>query len=121
MVGDEARLIQVIMNLVDNAICYTNPGGSVALAVGAGHDQAHVAVRDSGIGIAPEHLPHIFERFYRVDAARTRIAASSSGLGLSIVEWVVRAHGGSVAVESRVGQGSCFTVTLPLAPTSGKS
>ncbi len=121
MVGDEARLIQVIMNLVDNAICYTNPGGSVALVVGAGHAQAHVAVRDSGIGIAPEHLPHIFERFYRVDAARTRIAASSSGLGLSIVEWVVRAHGGSVAVESRVGQGSCFTVTLPLAPTSGKS
>jgi signal transduction histidine kinase len=69
-----------------------------------------------GIGIAPEHLPHIFERFYRSDAARSRTGGSSSGLGLSIVEWVVCAHGGAVAVESRVGRGSSFTVTLPLTP-----
>ena len=72
-------------------------------------------MRDTGIGIAPEHLPYIFERFYRADAARRRTGSSSNGLGLSIVEWVVRAHGGTVSVESQLGQGSCFTVMLPLA------
>ncbi len=117
IIGDEARLIQVVMNLLENAIFYTNPGGSVKLAVERQQDQARVEVSDTGIGIPPEHLPHIFERFYRVDPARTR-TAESSGLGLAIVEWVVRAHGGSVTVESRVGQGSCFTVILPLAPAS---
>jgi heavy metal sensor kinase len=116
IIGEEARLIQVVMNLLDNAIFYTNPGGRVTLLVEAEQDQARVVVSDTGIGIAPEHLPHIFERFYRVDPARTR-TAGSSGLGLAIVEWVVRAHGGSVVVESQPGQGSCFTVTLPLAPT----
>jgi heavy metal sensor kinase len=117
IIGDEARLIQVVMNLLDNAIFYTNPGGTVSLLVEAEEDQARIVVCDSGIGIAPEHLPHIFERFYRVDPARTR-TAGSSGLGLSIVDWVVLAHGGSVTVESQTGEGSCFTVTLPLAPNS---
>jgi heavy metal sensor kinase len=116
ILGDEARLIQVVMNLVENAVCYTNPGGRVTVIVEPRQNQALLAVRDTGIGIAREHLPHIFERFYRADPARRRTGgSSSSGLGLSIVEWVVHAHGGAVSVESQLGQGSCFTVTLPLA------
>jgi len=112
ILGDEARLIQVVMNLVENAVRYTNPGGHVTVTVEGRQGQACLSVRDTGIGIAPEHLPHIFERFYRADPSRQR---SGSGLGLSIVEWVVRAHGGTVSVKSQVGQGSCFTMTLPLA------
>jgi signal transduction histidine kinase len=116
LLGDEARLIQVVMNLLDNAVRYTNPGGRVTVIVEPRQNQALLAVRDTGIGIAREHLPHIFERFYRADPARRRTGgSSSSGLGLSIVEWVVHAHGGAVSVESQLGQGSCFTVTLPLA------
>jgi len=115
ILGDEARLIQVVMNLLENAVRYTHPGGRVTVVVEARKNQARLAVRDTGIGIEPEHLPHIFERFYRADPARRHRGGSSSGLGLSIVEWVVRAHGGAVAVESQLGQGSCFTVTLPLA------
>ena len=115
VLGDEARLIQVVMNLVENAVRYTNPGGRVSVAVEARQDQARLSVRDTGIGIAPEHLPHIFERFYRADPARRHTSGNSNGLGLSIVEWVVRAHGGVVSVESQLGQGSCFTVMLPLA------
>ncbi len=117
LIGDEARLIQVLLNLLDNAIRYTNPGGHVHMSLRTSGAAAQLVVRDTGIGIAPEHLPHIFERFYRADPARRRTGgSSSSGLGLSIVEWVVHAHGGAVAVESRVGRGSSFTVTLPLTP-----
>jgi len=115
ILGDEARLIQVVLNLVENAVRYTNPGGRVSVTVEARQDQALLSVRDTGIGIAPEHLPHLFERFYRADPARRRTGGSSSGLGLAIVEWVVHAHGGTVSVESQLGQGSCFTVMLPLA------
>jgi heavy metal sensor kinase len=114
VVGDEARLIQVAMNLLDNAIRYTHPGGQVWVLVEQTDEEARLMVRDTGIGMAPEHLPHIFERFYRADPTRRRTGGSSSGLGLSIVEWIVRAHGGSIDVESQVGRGSCFTVTLPL-------
>jgi heavy metal sensor kinase len=113
IVGDEARLIQVVLNLLDNAIRYTNPGGQIQITVEQTEKAARLLVRDTGIGIAPEHLPHIFERFYRADPVRRQTGSSSSGLGLSIVEWIVRMHGGSVEVESQVGQGSCFTVTLP--------
>ncbi|HLG79164.1 MAG TPA: ATP-binding protein [Ktedonobacteraceae bacterium] len=116
LLGDEARLIQVILNLVDNAIRYTNPGGQVQVNLGATAEAAHLVVQDTGIGIAPEHLPHIFERFYRADPSRQRTRGSGTGLGLSIVEWIVRKHGGSVVVNSQVGQGSCFTVQLPLRP-----
>jgi two-component system OmpR family sensor kinase len=113
MVGDEARLIQVVLNLLDNAIRYTNPGGQIQVTVEQTENAARLLVRDTGIGIAPEHLPHIFERFYRADSVRQQTGGNSSGLGLSIVEWIVRMHGGSVDVESQVGQGSCFTITLP--------
>lgn len=118
LIGDEARLIQVVMNLVDNAIRYTNPGGSVQVRVTKGPTAACLIVQDTGIGIAPEHLPHIFERFYRADPARERTGSGSSGLGLAIVEWIVRMHGGTVQVASQVGRGSCFTVLLPLSPVS---
>ena len=113
ILGDAARLIQVIMSLVDNALTYTNAGGSVTLSVKTTQTQALLIVRDTGIGIAPKDQAHIFERFYRADPARSR-AAGGSGLGLSIVDWVVRAHDGTVNVESRSGQGSTFTVVLPL-------
>jgi two-component system, OmpR family, sensor kinase len=114
VLGDEVRLIQVILNLLHNAITYTNAGGKVTLIVKTGDKNALLTVHDTGIGIAPEHLEHIFERFYRADAARSR-AAGGSGLGLAIVDWLVRAHKGTIAVESKVGEGTTFTVSLPLA------
>ncbi|HZS78975.1 MAG TPA: ATP-binding protein [Ktedonobacteraceae bacterium] len=114
VMGDEVRLIQVIMNLMDNAINYTNDGGTIRVTVKAEEENARLMVSDTGTGIAPEHLPHIFERFYRVDPARSR-AAGGTGLGLAIVDWIVRAHQGSIAVESQVGKGTTFTVILPLA------
>lgn len=116
MRGDEARLIQVIMNLLDNAIRYTNPGGQVQVSVESTLSKAQLVVRDTGVGIAPEHLPHLFERFYRADQARTHTGDSRTGLGLSIVDWIVRMHDGSVSVRSQIGRGSSFTVTLPLLP-----
>jgi signal transduction histidine kinase len=114
VLGDEVRLIQVIMNLIDNAVAYTNAGGKVTLEVGIKYNNAYLIVRDTGIGIAKEHLEHIFERFYRVDPARSR-AAGNTGLGLAITEWIVQAHGGKISVESEVGQGTTFTVMLPIA------
>jgi heavy metal sensor kinase len=118
MLGDEARLIQVVMNLLDNAILYTNPGGRVHVTALATPTEARLVISDTGIGIAAQHLPHLFERFYRADPARQRTRSSSTGLGLAIVDWVVRAHGGTVSVESQVGCGSTFIVTLPLGPDS---
>jgi signal transduction histidine kinase len=115
LLGDEARLIQVVMNLLDNAIRYTNPDGQVRVSVEQSTEEARLIVRDTGIGIAPEHLPHIFERFYRADPLRRETGGSSSGLGLSIVEWIIHAHNGSVGVSSQVGQGTCFTVHLPMS------
>ena len=114
VMGDEVRLIQVIMNLLDNAITYSNKGSKVRLEVKTEQNKALMIVSDTGIGIAKDHLDHIFERFYRVDPARSR-AAGSTGLGLSIVDWIVRAHNGSITVESEVGKGTTFTVTLPIA------
>ena len=114
VMGDEVRLIQVIMNLLDNAVTYSNSGARVKLEVKKEQNKAIMIVTDTGIGIAKDHLDHIFERFYRVDPARSR-AAGSTGLGLSIVDWIVRAHDGSITVESEVGKGTTFTVALPIA------
>ena len=121
VMGDEARLIQMLLNLVDNALRYTPAGGRVDLTVATQGQRARLIVRDTGVGIAPEHLPHIFERFYRADSARTRGAIASaneggSGLGLAIVEWVVRAHDGEIAVASQPAHGTTITVTFPSAP-----
>lgn len=118
VLGDEVRFIQVVMNLLENAIFYTNPRGRVTLRVQGKDTHAYLMVQDTGIGIAAEHLPYLFERFYRVDPARTRTQGGHSGLGLSIVDWVVRTHGGRVSVESQPGVGSTFTVILPLVASS---
>jgi heavy metal sensor kinase len=117
VMGDEVRLIQVIMNLLDNAVIYSNRGGKVKLEVRTEQNKAILIVSDAGIGIAKDHLGHIFERFYRVDPARSRVAGST-GLGLSIVDWIVRAHDGRITVESEVGKGTTFTVVLPIAAQS---
>src|SRR5262245_30354486 len=112
--GDRARLKQVIVNLVDNAIKYTPTGGLVGVKVWASDGHAMLEVSDNGVGIPPEALPHIFERFYRVDKARSR-QMGGAGLGLSIIKAIVMAHGGQVKVESVEGRGSRFLVELPVA------
>jgi signal transduction histidine kinase len=109
--GDRDRLKQVLWNLVENALRYTPPGGPVRLSARGEVDQVAIAVRDEGPGIAAEHLPKLFERFYRVDPARSR-ATGGSGLGLAIVRHLVQAHGGTVVVSSLPGEGTMFTIRL---------
>ena len=115
--GDQTRLTQLLVNLIDNALKYTPAGGRVTVDLERDDDTATILVADTGIGIAPEYLPRLFERFYRVDTARSR-AEGGAGLGLAIAEWIARAHGGDIAVTSAVGGGSTFSVRLPLAPSS---
>jgi two-component system, OmpR family, sensor kinase len=115
VIGDEARLLQMMMNLLENALTYTKRGGKIMLDVEVKGSNVSFTVCDTGIGIAPPHIKYIFERFYRTDVARSR-AAGGTGLGLSIVEWIVHMHHGTISVESQLGQGSTFTVVLPLAP-----
>ena len=111
--GDADRLKQLLLNLLSNAIAYTPPDGVVTLSLHRRPDGwVRVTVADTGIGIAPQDLPHIFDRFWRVDRARTR-AAGGSGLGLSIAKSIVEAHGGSISVDSEPGKGSTFVVLLP--------
>ncbi len=119
--GDADQLKQVLLNLIDNALKYTPAGGRVWLSVYPEGAWAKLEVRDNGIGIAPEELGRVFDRFYR--AERASRGAGGSGLGLSIVSRVVRAHGGRVTVESKPGEGSTFTVWLPLvsAPVSNRT
>jgi signal transduction histidine kinase len=113
--GDYERLTQALRNLLENAVRYTPPGTTVSVCLVAQADgQAHLTVADNGPGIAAEHLPLLWDRFYRVDQARSR-AAGGSGLGLAIVRYIIEAHGGSVAVESALGQGTAFHIRLPLA------
>lgn len=113
ILGDADRLRQLLLNLADNAVKYTPEGGVVHLALSKTQDEAHVTISDTGIGIPEEDLPYIFDRFYRVDKARAR-AFGGSGLGLSIAKWIVEVHGGQIDVESEVGEGTTFHVTLPL-------
>ncbi|MBU6399790.1 MAG: HAMP domain-containing protein [Verrucomicrobia bacterium] len=115
--GDRSRLKQVVVNLLDNAIKYTQRGGGVKLTVAAQPRSAVLEVADNGIGIPPEALPHVFERFFRVDKARSR-DQGGAGIGLSIVKSICTAHGGRVEVTSQPGQGSRFRVELPLATAS---
>jgi len=111
--GDSDRLKQLILNLVDNAVKYTPAGGQVFLSLHKDAGYAELTVRDTGIGIPEEDLPFIFDRFYRVDKARAR-AHGGSGLGLSIARWIVEVHKGTLTVDSKVGEGTTFTVRLPL-------
>ena len=111
--ADPDRVIQVLINLLGNAVRYTPAGGTVRVEVEAGPDGVVFRVTDTGIGIAPEHLPHLFERFYRVDRARSR-ALGGSGVGLTIAQALVEAHGGRMwATSPGLGQGATFAFTLP--------
>jgi two-component system, OmpR family, phosphate regulon sensor histidine kinase PhoR len=105
-------LEQAIVNLVDNAIKYSDPGSAVEVAASADADTIVIRVRDKGAGIEAAHLPRVFERFYRVDKARSR-KLGGTGLGLAIVKHIVAAHGGNIEVESEPGKGTTFTLTLP--------
>lgn len=114
--GDRARLRQLFLNLTTNAIKYTPRGGSVEVSLISYEHTAAFSVRDTGIGISASDLPHIFERFYRADRARSRgTERSGFGLGLAISQWIAEAHGGTISVRSRYGRGSTFTVTLPVS------
>ncbi len=115
--GDADRLEQVLANLVDNAIKYGSAGGSVVIGGRqAGDGQVEVSVRDDGPGIPPDALERVFERFYRVDKARSR-EQGGTGLGLSIVKHIVQGHGGAVWARSELGHGTTFFFTLPKAPS----
>jgi heavy metal sensor kinase len=112
--ADQDLILQLMLNLLDNSVKYTPNGGAIEISLRAAGGQAEVTVSDTGPGIAPEHLPHIFDRFYRVGKARTR-AEGGAGLGLSISRWIAEAHGGTLRVESTPGHGSKFTVSLPVS------
>ncbi len=113
--ADRDRIKQVLLNLVGNAIQYTPRGGEVLLSLAKVGNQARIIVRDTGPGIPAEDLPHIFERFYRAEKSRTRSKSSGFGLGLSIAQWIVENHNGWIEVESKEGQGTTFTIWLPLS------
>jgi len=113
--GDRDRLRDAVTNLLSNAVRYTAEGGRVEVTVSAEEREAVLKVADTGIGIPEKDRPHIFERFYRVDQARSR-DKGGSGLGLAITKWIVEAHRGTISFTSREGQGTTFTVRLPLAP-----
>lgn len=114
MRADRGRLRQLLMNLLTNAIKYTPAGGNAWIDSTETADAVVIRVRDAGIGIAPGDLPHIFERFWRADPARSRTGSRpGAGLGLAISRWTAEAHGGSIEVQSRPGRGTTFTVTLP--------
>ena len=116
ILGDEWRLRELLLNIVDNAVKYSQHMGTVTLSLVKDHQLAKISVQDHGIGITPEDQALIFDRFYRADAARAH-AQKGTGLGLSICKWIVEAHHGTIEVVSQFGEGSRFTVILPLAPT----
>lgn len=113
VLGDEEKLKQIFINVIENAIRYSDEGSTVQIRTVALEDTAHIEVQDHGIGIPTEDLPHITERFYRVNKARSR-ADGGSGLGLSIVEQLVKQHNGSLQITSQLQQGTCVQITLPL-------
>lgn len=116
--GDEELLRRMLLNLLDNAIKYTPSGGMVRVKLIAEAGQINLEIADTGIGIPAEAIPHVFERFYRVEKARSR-ADGGSGLGLAIAKWAAEAHNGSISLKSRQGEGSVFLVSLPLNDSPG--
>jgi two-component system sensor histidine kinase ResE len=115
MLGNEDRIEQVILNLLDNAVKFSPPGGVVTLRAGVENNSITVSITDQGPGIPPEDLKHIWERFHRVEKSRSR-ALGGTGLGLAIVKQIVEAHGGTVNVQSEVGKGSTFSFTMKALP-----
>ena len=118
ILGDRDRLKQVLLNLISNAIQYTPAGGDVNLSLAKADKKARVIIRDTGPGIPAEDLPHIFDRFYRTEKSRTRSKASGFGLGLSIAYWIVHNHAGTIKVDSQEGEGTAFTIALPMLKNS---
>jgi len=113
LTGDEDLIRRLILNLLDNAVKYTPAGGEILLALTRQNGNAEIVVRDTGIGIPEAAQQRVFDRFYRVDKARAR-AMGGAGLGLSIAQWIVEVHGGEINVASAPGEGSTFTVVLPV-------
>lgn len=116
--GDRDQITRALTNLIQNALQYTPEGGQVSVNAQTDHQHIQIMVKDTGIGIAPEQLPNVFERFWRADAARTH-DQGGSGLGLAITQAIVQQHGGSISVTSQPEQGSCFTVKLPIGQSGG--
>ena len=111
--ADPDRLVQILLNLLGNALRYTPPDGTITLTAQPGDGAVQISVRDTGIGITSDHLPHVFERFYRVDKSRTR-SSGGTGIGLTIVRHLVHTHGGEVWAESDgPGTGTTFHLTIP--------
>lgn len=113
--ADPQRVGQILRNLLSNAIKHTPSSGEIHVSTRVVRQEVEVRVQDTGEGIAAEHLPSLFKRFYRADPSRSR-TTGGTGLGLAIVEKLVHAHGGHIVVQSQLGQGTCFTFTLPIAP-----
>jgi heavy metal sensor kinase len=111
--ADQPRLHQAVLNIVDNAIKYTPEGGKISIELKNGGSFANIIVSDTGMGIPAEQLPRIFDRFYRVDKARAS-TIQGSGLGLSIVKWIVDAHNGKINVQSKLHEGTTFTLNMPV-------
>jgi signal transduction histidine kinase len=112
--ADQERVAQILRNLFSNAITHTPNKGEISITASHGESVVTISIRDTGSGIASDHLPYLFERFYRVDSSRAR-ATGGTGLGLAIVKQMVQAHGGQITVDSHPGKGTCFTFTLPAA------
>jgi two-component system phosphate regulon sensor histidine kinase PhoR len=117
--ADRERVHQVLFNLIDNAVRFTPPGGAVTVTAHRLNGSVEVEVHDNGVGIPAEHLPRLFERFYRVDTSRSRADDGGTGIGLAIARSVVEAHGGHIHADSEPGEGSTFTFELPVAFVAG--
>ena len=115
---DRGRIEQVMLNILGNSIKYTEEKGRIDVDIISGLNCVQIVISDNGVGIPEEDLAHVFERFYRVDKARTG-NTGGTGLGLAISKQIVDAHGGTIGIESKVGRGTTVTVNLPISKTRG--